>query len=111
MRYLAQPYSEKAVAAFLQFYVHHFQDDDLEVISQYDVDHHVTELNAFIAHDRSFRMKDIVPVLIKQHSDIINALLEDLLKNAGLEMEQLNTPQLWENWYREEKTKIKEPER
>ncbi|UQS81969.1 hypothetical protein MOO45_07210 [Bombilactobacillus folatiphilus] len=104
-------YSEKSVEAFLTFYVHHFKDDDLEIISQYDLDHHVTELNAFINNDRSFRMKDIVPILVCKHNEIISLLLEDLVNNAQLDMNQLDTPQAWENWYREEKGKIKEPER
>ncbi|KJY51147.1 hypothetical protein JG29_01910 [Bombilactobacillus mellis] len=104
-------YSEKSVAAFLNFYVHHLRDNDLEILSKYDVDHHVTELNVFILHDRNFRMKDIVPVLMNQHGEIINLLLEDLIANAHLDMEQLDTPQAWENWYRGQKAQIHEPER
>ncbi|MBA1433949.1 hypothetical protein [Bombilactobacillus bombi] len=104
-------YSEKAVAAFLAFYVRHLRDNDLEILSQYDVDHHVTELNVFILHDRNFRMKDIIPVLMKKHTSIINLLLEDLIANAHLNMEQLDTPQAWENWYLEQKAQIHEPER
>lgn len=104
-------YSEKSVAAFLTFYVRHLRDNDLEIVSQYDFDHHVTELNVFILHDRNFRMKDIIPVLMKQHYEIINHLLEDLVTNAHLDMEQLDTPQAWENWYRAQKAQINDPER
>ncbi|UQS83126.1 hypothetical protein [Bombilactobacillus thymidiniphilus] len=104
-------YSEKFITSFLTFYIHHFNADDLEVISQYDVDHHVNELNAFIAWDRSFRLKDIVPLLINRHIEIINLLLDDLIQNADLAVDTLDTPQAWENWYTEQKNQISYPDR
>ncbi|NVY96402.1 hypothetical protein HU830_04350 [Lactobacillus sp. DCY120] len=104
-------YSETEMAAFLKFYVHHFQDNDLEVVSQYDTDNHDTELNFFINQDRNFRMKDIVPVLVKKHPQIITALLDDVITNAQIDLEQFPDDTAWEQWYRDQKQALTDPDR
>lgn len=104
-------YSEKFVTEFLKFYINHYNDDDLEIISTLDTHHYMPEFNPLISFDRNFRLKDIVPVLIKKHNQIINLLVNDIVKNGKINPDEMQSAQDWENWYRGQKAEIHEPDR
>ena len=88
-----------AVKEFIVAYFKHYQNNTLEIFSQYSIDYWMSDINEFIVENSAYQSSELRSLLLKEYkSDFIKMLAEI---NPGFTSEGQLANGTWDDWYYE----------
>lgn len=91
---------------FANFYVSSFERDDLEIISEFDSDHNMVNINHYLLLNQPFSRKNLVKHVLIDHAHNFQAILDKMTAETGVDPEAMTTYEDWSNWYEGVRAKI-----
>lgn len=91
---------------FANFYVSSFERNDLEIISEFDSDHNMININHYLLKNQPFSRKDLVRHVLVDHANNFLAILNNMTEKTGVDPEAMSTYEDWSAWYEEQRSKI-----
>lgn len=91
---------------FANFYVSSFERDDLEIISEFDEDHNMVNINHYLLLNQPFSRKNLVKHVLIDHAHNFQAILDKITAETGVDPEAMTTYEDWSNWYEGVRAKI-----
>ena len=91
---------------FANFYVSSFERDDLEIISEFDEDHNMVNINHYLLLNQPFSRKNLVKHVLIDHAHNFQAILDKMTAETGVDPEAMTTYEDWSKWYEAERAKI-----
>ncbi|RXI75696.1 hypothetical protein [Levilactobacillus suantsaii] len=97
---------ETALMDFVKFYVQHYKQNNLEILSQYKVDYAMNDINQYLFENRYFAPEQLVEAVLKTKRELFLTILKTLKLpyNANGALKD-NT---WDGWYRQSFAKIQQ---
>lgn len=90
---------------FANFYIAHFDQQDLEIMNLYDKGHNMIDINKYLLNNINFPRKTLMEHALQTHDHNFNNLLDEIAKD-DVNVENMVTFEDWDNWYEKRRREI-----
>lgn len=95
-----------ALTEFAHFYLKHYQQNDLEILSDYRVDYSMNDINTYLFENRFFSPDELIAGVLKSKSPLFLTILKtvNMPYNENGSLKDVT----WEGWYAQRYAQIKQ---
>jgi hypothetical protein len=86
---------------FTNFYIAKFNQRDLEVMSTYDVNSNMVDINHYLVDNIHFTRKELVRHALQYHDNNFHQLVDEIVRQDHIDKESMTSYEDWDNWYEE----------
>ena len=90
---------------FANFYIAHFDQDDLEIMNLFDNSHNTVDINKYLLDNINFPRKKLIDHVLHTHDYNFKNLLKEIAKE-DVDPENMTTFEDWDSWYENRRAKI-----
>jgi hypothetical protein len=84
---------------FANFYIAKFNQRDLEVMSTYDVNSNMVDINHYLMDNIHFIRKELVRHVLQYHDNDFNQLVDEIVRQDQIDKQSMTSYEDWDNWY------------
>lgn len=84
---------------FANFYIAKFNQRDLEVMSTYDVNSNMVDINHYLMDNIHFIRKELVRHVLQYHDKNFNQLVDEIVRQDQIDKQSMTSYEDWDNWY------------
>lgn len=97
---------QTALTDFAHFYIAHFKQNDLEILSQYRVDYSMNDINRYLFENRYFSPAELIAGVLKYKRPLFLNILKTVkvAYNANGSLKDTT----WEGWYHQNYAQIEQ---